>query len=160
MVMDSADVKMVTNGPKAQRGILTYLNPAKMSENQKIKAELLMFQMFLCCALPWALMDNEFFANFILALAPNFVIPDRSSFFPKHLAQEIAVWGEKFKDFLKGKAHLTLSLDGWSTRAKEEVYTFHTTTPKRRSFFTDGYVFRGVSVTGDALLSVAIKVSA
>lgn len=136
------------------------MNPAKLSENQKIKIELLMFQMFLCCALPWALMDNEFFANFVLALAPNFVIPDRSSFFPKHLAQEIAVWGEKFKCFLKGKVHLTLSLDGWSTRAKEEVYTFHTTTPKRRSFFTDGHVFRGVSVTADALLTVAVKVSA
>lgn len=112
MVVDSESVKKVMDSPKAQRGtLLTYMNPAKISENQKMKIELLMFKMFLCCALPWALMDNNFFANFVLALAPNFVIPDQSSFFPKHLAQEIAVWGEKFKGFLKGKAHLTLSLD-------------------------------------------------
>ena len=111
MVVDTENVKKAMDRPKPQHGILTYMNPAKMNKNQKVKIEHLMFQMFICCALPWTLMDNEFFASFVLALAPNFVIPDRSSFFPKHLAQEIAVWGEKFKDFLEGKAHLTLSLN-------------------------------------------------
>ncbi|KAF8798696.1 hypothetical protein BYT27DRAFT_7037518, partial [Phlegmacium glaucopus] len=142
----------------ATPGILTYMNPAKISEQQKIKIELLMFRMFICCALPWALMDSQFFTDFILALAPNFIVPDRSAFFPKHLAQEVAVWGEKFKLFLEGKSHLTMSLDGWSTRAKDEIYTVHTTTPKRRSFFTDGHVFKGISVTGDALKDVLIRV--
>ena len=121
-----------------------------MSKNQKVKIKLHMFQMFLCCALPWALMDNQFFANFVLALAPNFVIPDRLSFSPKQLAQEISVWSKKFKDFLKGKVHLTLSPNGWSACAKEEVYTFHTTTPKWCSFFTDGHVFQCLSHGGCA----------
>jgi hypothetical protein len=139
-------------------GILTYMNPAKISEQQKIKIELLMFRMFICCALPWALMDSRFFVDFVLALAPNFTVPDRSAFFPKHLAQEVAVWGKKFKAFLEGRSHLTMSLDGWSTKAKDEIYTVHTTTPKRRSFFTDGHVFKGISVTGDALKEVLIRV--
>jgi len=143
---------------KASPCILTYMNPAKISEQQKIKIELLMFRMFLCCALPWALMDSQFFVDFVLALAPNFIVPDRSAFFAKHLAQEVAVWGEKFKAFLEGRSHLTMSLDGWSTKAKDEIYTFHTTTAKRRSFFTDGHVFKGVSVTGDALKDVLIRV--
>ncbi|KAJ3504352.1 hypothetical protein NLJ89_g7973 [Agrocybe chaxingu] len=140
--------------------ILTYMNPAKISEKHKIHIELTMFRMFICCALPWALMNSEFFINFVVALAPNFVVPDRSSFFPKHLAQEVAVWNLKFKDFLGGKVHLTLSFDGWSSRKKDEIYTFHTTTPKRRSFFTDGYVFNGLSVTGDALLDVTKRLLA
>jgi hypothetical protein len=138
--------------------VLAYMNPAKISEQQKIKIELTMFRMFICCALPWALMDSQFFVAFVLALSPNFVVPDRSAFFAKHLAQEVAVWGEKFKVFLDGKSHLTMSLDGWSTRAKDEIYTFHTTTPKRRSFFTDGHVFKGLSVTGDALKTILVRV--
>ena len=97
---------------KASTGILTYMNPAKISQQHKIKIEWLMFRMFICCALPWALMDSRFFIDFIHALAPNFTVPDRSAFFPKHLAQEVAVWGEKFKAFLEGKSHLTMSLDG------------------------------------------------
>lgn len=134
------------------------MNPAKISEKHKIKIEWLMFRMFICCALPWALMDSSFFIDFIHALAPNFSVPDRSAFFPKHLAQEVAVWGEKFKEFLEGKSHLTMSLDGWSTRAKDEIYTVHTTTPKRRSFFTDGHIFKGISVTGEALKDVLTRV--
>ena len=77
---------------KATPNLFTYMNPAKITEQQRIKIEWLMFRMFICCALPWMLMNNQFFIEFVLALAPNFSIPDRSAFFPKHLAQEVAVW--------------------------------------------------------------------
>jgi len=64
------------NPSKASPGILTYMNPAKISEQQKIKIELNMFRMFIGCTLPWALMDSQFFVDFVLALAPNFKVPD------------------------------------------------------------------------------------
>lgn len=153
------ELKKNPKPPLATKGILAYMNPARISEQQKIKIEWLMFRMFICCALPWTLIDSKFFSEFILALAPNFSIPDRSAFFPKHLAQEVAVWDEKWKEFLEGTSHNTMSLDGWSTRKKDEIYTVHTTTSNRQSFFTDGHVFKGESVTGDALKDVLIHVS-
>lgn len=79
-----------------QSTILSYMNLAKITEKQKNKIELLMFEMFICCALPWALLNSESFIEFVLALAPNFHIPDRSVFFPKHLAQETANWNQNF----------------------------------------------------------------
>jgi hypothetical protein len=85
-------------------------------------------------------------------------MPDWSSFFPKHLAQEVASWGKAFEKFLENHHHLTLSLNRWSTHARDELYTFHTTTPKCQSFFSDGHIFKGVSVMGEALLGVAVKV--
>jgi len=139
--------------------IMNYMNSAKITEKQKINIEWLLFRMFICCALPWALLDSDFFCAFVFALSPAFVVPDRSAFFPKHIMQEVAAWGQAFKIFLRDKDHLTLSFDGWSTHARDEVYTFHTTTPHRCSFFTDGHVFKGVLVTGEALLSVIVKVS-
>ncbi|KAJ7881643.1 hypothetical protein B0H13DRAFT_2345083 [Mycena leptocephala] len=53
---------------------------------------------------------------------------------------------------------MTLSLDGWSSCAKDEIYTFHTTIPSRRSFFVDGHVFKGISVTGATLAGVIQKI--
>lgn len=138
--------------------LFTYMNPAKITEKQHMRIEWLLFRFFICCAIPWAVMDDTFFIDVITCLAPNFSVPDRSSFFTKHLGQEVAAWSQKFKDFISDKTHLTLSFDGWSTRAKDEVYTFHTTTPKRRSFFTDGHVFKGLSVTADALYDIMIGV--
>ena len=64
------------NFKQSTQGILKYMNPAKISEQQKIKIEWLMFCMFICCVLPWALMDNKFFIEFVLSLAPKFSIPD------------------------------------------------------------------------------------
>lgn len=144
---------------KKQPTILAYMNPERISKQQKIRIEWLMFCMFICCALPWVLMNSKFFVEFVLALAPNFSIPDRLAFFPKLLVQEIAVWGEKWKEFLEGTFHNTMSLDGWSTWKKDEIYTVHTTTPNQQSFFTDGHVFKGISVTRDALKDVLIRVS-
>ena len=69
------------------------------------------------------------------------------------------MWGGKFKAFIEGRSHLTMSLDGWSTRAKDEIYTVHNTTPKQHSFFTDGHIFKGISVMGEALKDVLIRVS-
>lgn len=154
---EDMEIAMATSQSQPS-SILTYMNPAKISDQQRNKIELLMFKMFICCALPWVILNNDFFVAFVLALAPSFHIPDRSVFFSKHLAQETANWSHNFQKFLANKIHLSLSLDGWSTRANEEIYTFHTTTPKRRSFFTDGHVFKGISITGDALKAVVIKV--
>ena len=156
---NNEDRMEVDSKPEPNQGtIRTYMNPTKLSAQQIIKIELAMFWMFICCALPWALMNSNFFIDFIQTLNPVFLVPDRTAFFPKHLVQETAAWSIKFNAFLKGKTNLTISLDGWSTRAKDEIYTFHTTTPKRRSFFTDGHIFKGISVTGDALLDVIVQV--
>jgi hypothetical protein len=101
-----------------------------------------------------------FFLEFILALAPNYKVPERTSFFARNIQAEVAAVGTRLKDFLSTKVHMTLSLDGWSTRAKDEIYTFHTTIPSRRSFFTDGHVFKGISVTGESLAEVIKRVQA
>jgi hypothetical protein len=117
--------------PVAPVGTLRdYMGPAKLTESQKIHIEWVMFHMFICCTLPWALLNSEYFIAFVLVLCPAFSIPDQSSFFPKHLAKEVAAWGEAFKKFLENYHHLTLLLDRWSTHAHDELYTFHTTTPK------------------------------
>ena len=140
---------------KAQVSSPTWIQQRSVS-SKKSRLSLLCFT---CSSvIHFTLMDSQFFADFILALAPNFIVPDRSSFFPKHLAQEVAVWGKKFKAFLEGRSHFTMLLDSWSTKAKDEIHTVHITTPKQCSFFTDGHVFKSVSVTGDALKDDLIQV--
>ena len=87
---DDADEVTPKGNPKPPtQGILAYMNSAKISEQKKIKIEWLIFCMFICCALPWALMDNKFFAEFILALAPNFPFPTDPLFFQNILCRKL-----------------------------------------------------------------------
>lgn len=84
---------------------------------------------------------------------PGFSVPDRSHFFPIHLASEAAAAAAKLVLYLVGMAHLTLSFDGWSSKGHDEIYTLSITTPARRSFLADGLVLTGISCTGETLFS-------
>jgi len=151
-IQDSTTAMDVDNEMPNQKTIYTYMNKATISEKMRMCIELLLFPMFICCTLPWSLLDSSFCVDFILGLNPAFHLPDCSSFFLKHLTQEVSTWMEIFKTFISNYSHLTLSFDGWSAHKNDEIYTFHTTMPKCHLFFTYGHVFKGLSVTGDALL--------
>jgi hypothetical protein len=59
---------------------------------------------------------------------PGFSVPDRSHFFPIHLASEAAAAAAKLVVYIVGMAHLTLSFDGWSSKGHDEIYTLSITT--------------------------------
>ena len=82
---------------------------------------------------------------------PGFSVPDRSHFFPIHLASEAAAAAAKLVVYLVGMAHLILSFDGWSSKGHDEIYTLSITTPARRSFLADGLVLTGISCSGKTL---------
>ncbi|KAJ3563316.1 hypothetical protein NP233_g9013 [Leucocoprinus birnbaumii] len=75
---------------KRQGTVLEHFNKAKISVAQQAYIDLLLFQFFICCAIPFTVLDNHFFRELLAALAMNYVVPDRSTFFVKHLAQETA----------------------------------------------------------------------
>ncbi|KAJ7503587.1 ribonuclease H-like domain-containing protein [Mycena galericulata] len=70
--------------------------------------------MIICCALAFSLLDNGFFIDFCVAMCPSYVVPDRSSFFIKHIAAEATYVLKLLQVFLAQFIHLTLSFDGWS----------------------------------------------
>ncbi|KAJ7748757.1 hypothetical protein DFH07DRAFT_961954 [Mycena maculata] len=109
--------------------ILEHFNTAKVSQAAQTFIDICLFQLFICCALSWSLLDNYWFRSFVFALAANYTLPTRSHFFTQYLVSEGVVMMQKLSEFLADKEHLTLSLDGWSSRGKDEIYTFHITTP-------------------------------
>ncbi|KAJ7271554.1 hypothetical protein C8J57DRAFT_1226139 [Mycena rebaudengoi] len=139
---------------EASAGITDYFTPTKISRERQAQIDLLLFKFVICCALPFTLLGNTFFLEFVLALAPNYKVPERTAFFARHIESEVAAVGKRLRDFLSTKTHITFSLDGWSSRAKDEIYTFHATIPSRRSFFVDSHIFKGVSVTGENWLKL------
>ncbi|KAJ7909860.1 hypothetical protein B0H13DRAFT_1877267 [Mycena leptocephala] len=143
-----------TSTPGASQGIREYFTPTKIRRERQAQIDLLLFKSIICCAIPFSLLGSPFFIEFVLALAPNYKVPERSAFFARHITSKVAAVGQKLKAFLSTKTHMTFSLDGWSTRHKDEIYTCHSTIPSRRSFFVGGHVFKGVSITGEALCNV------
>ncbi|KAJ7744961.1 ribonuclease H-like domain-containing protein [Mycena maculata] len=128
-----------------------------MTKVRQAAIDLALFQLVICAALPFTFVENPWLINFLFILAPNYITPDRSAFFIRHITEQLSAFVVALQKFLRNRTHLTLSLDGWSSRAKDEIYTFHTTLPSRRSILTHGHVFKGLSVTAAALCDVVEK---
>lgn len=90
---------------------------------------------------------------------PSYSVPDRSSFFVKHIASEAAYVVKLMKVFLTQFIHLTLSFDGWSSKGGDEIYTVHITTPTRMSFLVEGLVLTGESTSGQNIFEKLLAVS-
>ncbi|KAJ7048477.1 hypothetical protein C8F01DRAFT_1379928 [Mycena amicta] len=143
-----------------QGKINEYFEPVKMTPMRQAAIDLALFQLVICAALPFSFVENPWLVNLLLILAPNYITPEHTAFFTAQITKQLAVFMSGLAKFLRGRFYLTLSLDRWSTHAHDEVYTFHTTTPSRRSIFTAGHVFKGVSVTGAALFdTMTVKIS-
>ncbi|KAJ6622587.1 hypothetical protein B0H10DRAFT_1944494 [Mycena sp. CBHHK59/15] len=117
--------------PGASQGIREYFAPTKITREHQAQIDLLLFKFIICCAIPFSLLGCPFFIEFVLALAPNYKVPERSAFFSRHITSEVATVGQKLKAFLSTKTHMTFSLDSWSTCHKDEIYTCHSTIPSR-----------------------------
>ncbi|KAJ7051284.1 hypothetical protein C8F01DRAFT_1339663 [Mycena amicta] len=150
----------VGDAAPTQGKINEYFEPVKMTPMRQAAIDLALFQLVICAALPFSFVENPWLVNLLLILAPNYITPEHTAFFTAQITKQLAVFMSGLAKFLRGRFYLTLSLDRWSTHAHDEVYTFHTTTPSRRSIFTAGHVFKGVSVTGAALFdTMTVKIS-
>ncbi|KAF8191063.1 hypothetical protein K438DRAFT_1762979 [Mycena galopus ATCC 62051] len=145
----------------ADSNIKEYFAPKKLSDARQAALQaaldIALFQLVICAALPFSFVENPWLINLLFIAAPSYITPDRSAFFIRLITEQLSAFMVALKAFLAARFYLTLSFDGWSSRAHDEIYTFHTTLPSRRSFLTAGHVFKGVSVTAAALCDVVEK---
>ncbi|KAJ6614391.1 hypothetical protein B0H10DRAFT_1950757 [Mycena sp. CBHHK59/15] len=152
---ESAGSTVLQENTSSSTKIAEYFTPTKISPEWQAQIDLLLFKLIICCTIPFSLLGNTFFLEFILTLAPNYTVPEHTSFFARNIEAEIAAVRKRLKDFLGRKTHMTLSLEGWSSHAKDKIYTFHTTIPSWCSFFTDSHIletfdpWKYSAITGD-----------
>ena len=159
-IQDSTTAMYVDDETLTQKTMYNYMNKAMISENMRMCIELLLlFHMFICCTLPWSLLDSSFFFRLHTWLKPCISPPRLLFILSETSCTGSFCMGGKFKGFISNYSHLTLSFNGWSTHKNDEIYTFHITTPKHCSFFMDGHVFKGLLVTGEDLCDVLVWAS-
>ncbi|KAF8239534.1 hypothetical protein L208DRAFT_1420684 [Tricholoma matsutake] len=100
------EVDIMELTPVSQAGtLMDYMGPAKLMELQKVHIEWVMFHMFICCALPWALLNSEYFIAFVLALCPVYLLWGRHclgllSRYSDHPVACINIWNTEMYQIL------------------------------------------------------------
>ncbi|KAJ7858876.1 hypothetical protein B0H13DRAFT_1901688 [Mycena leptocephala] len=115
----------------------------KITATRQATIDYFLLRMVICCALAFSLLDNGFFTDFCIAMCPNYAVPDRPSFFVKHIASETAYVMKQLKQ-----------------GGGDEIYTVHVTTPNRMSFLVEGLVLTGFSTSGESIFNRLLAVIA
>ncbi|KAJ7212727.1 hypothetical protein GGX14DRAFT_393616 [Mycena pura] len=80
----------ITPTPPVQTTLEDNWGAGKITAPRQATIDYFLLRMIICCALAFSLLDNGFFLDFCLAMCPTYAVPDRSSFFVKHIAAEAA----------------------------------------------------------------------
>ncbi|KAJ7330478.1 hypothetical protein DFH08DRAFT_1022764 [Mycena albidolilacea] len=109
------DTSVNDSGTSAKPSIKEYYTPVKMTPARQAMLDLALFQLVICAALPFTFVDNPWLINFLLIAIPNYVTPERTAFFIRHITEQLSVFTTELQSFLHNRVYLTLSFDGWSS---------------------------------------------
>ncbi|CAG8830745.1 44488_t:CDS:2, partial [Gigaspora margarita] len=86
---------------------------------------------FVICGIPWSIIKNPFFIDFLKTLHPGYTPPSREVLSGHHLSQEIATVNLKIIQKLNFSKNLTIACDGWTNNLNESIWNFLIYTPDR-----------------------------
>lgn len=79
----------VTVSLAATGGIKEYYPPVRMFKIRQTVLDLALFQLVICAALPFTFVGNPWLINFLLIAIPNYITPERTSFFIRHITKQL-----------------------------------------------------------------------
>lgn len=143
------------NPPPSQPSLANYVSTDSLAITpwKQKQIDLQLLKTIVVGALPFSLLDLPEFKALLHEACPAYQLPDRTRFFDEHLPQECAKIQAVWLQYLGNHnvQHLTLSTDGWSTRASMEVYTFHFTNPQGNAHLFSAELLGDKTATAEVL---------
>lgn len=132
-------------------------NAASNKRNLILDAMLVM--LIACQAISSRFLDNPYTRAFFMFALPDWKLPSRTSWETVILPAEAASIRKKMLDMFKNSINLTLSFDGWESRAKDSIYTITVTTAERLAYLFHFHSVTTESHTGEYIAKFLLEVS-
>lgn len=127
------DISFLLEKPAKQRKIDAYFSSTSAKEKERLDQLLVKF---ICSAnVPFALVENKEFRDFVAALRPNYELPSAKQLSNKLLDDLYNASFEKVKSALNGK-RVTVMQDGWTSPQHEAVIA-HSVSCNDKVYFID-----------------------
>lgn len=98
-------------GSKRQKTIKDhYKSNDPISDERQAQINQILLRAFICCGIPWAVIDNPFFRDLLTALEPGYIPPSRKTLSERILNEEAAKIDIRTQNHLKKAENLTLSM--------------------------------------------------
>jgi hypothetical protein len=115
-------------------------------------------KMFVCCNLPFALIEHPFFVEFIKTLRTTYNLPSRWILSETLIIQEVSRISLKINRIINEESNLTIAFDGWTNSTGKSVYDFCLITEERKEYLWCTKDYSDVSHTGEFFGDELIKI--
>ncbi|GBB96737.1 hypothetical protein RclHR1_28190002, partial [Rhizophagus clarus] len=109
---------------KNQTTLANFYENSELGSERKGVIDVAFIKAFVCCDLPWHLIDHLFFIELLRQLWPNYNLPDRKTLINTLLTEEILQVSVKCYKLLDKEDYLTLALDGWTSPSGKSLWNF------------------------------------
>lgn len=106
--------------------------PTSSSKEDQINKALV--KLFICCNLPFALIEHPFFHEFIKTLRTSYHLPSRWILSNTLFTQEIARIDVKVTRIIEKEINLTIAFDGWTNSSGQSIYDYCLITEERKEY--------------------------
>ncbi|CAB4468558.1 unnamed protein product [Rhizophagus irregularis] len=94
------------------------------SLDKEIQISKALVKLFVCCNLPFSLIEHPFFQEFMKVLRATYILPTRWILSNTFLAQEIARIDVKVSRIIENEINLTIAFDRWTNSSGQSIYDY------------------------------------
>ncbi|PKY60709.1 hypothetical protein RhiirA4_484713 [Rhizophagus irregularis] len=91
-------------------------------------------KMFVCCNLPFALIEHPFFIEFVKTLRATYNLPSRWVLTETLIIQEISRINLKVNRIINEENNMTIAFDGWTNPTGQSIYDYCLITEDRKEY--------------------------
>jgi Protein of unknown function (DUF 659) len=128
------------------------------SPDKEIQINKALVKLFICCNLPFSLIEHPFFHEFIKVLRATYTLPTRWILSNTFLPQEFARVDIRITNIVNDEINLTIAFDGWTNPSGESIYDYCLITEERKEYLWLSKNYSDVFHTGAFLGDELIKV--
>ncbi|EXX57228.1 hypothetical protein RirG_209200 [Rhizophagus irregularis DAOM 197198w] len=124
--------KLITN--HNQPKIDEKFDSTKIDQVKVEMANRAIVKFFVCCGIPFHIIENPFFIDLLRILCPGYNLPCRQTLSEDMLNAEISHVITEINFKLSHEKNLTLGVDGWTSASGQSLYAFIIITSERKEY--------------------------
>src|SRR5256714_7327656 len=128
-------------------------------ENSKVKRiNHALTRLFMCCGIPFSIVSNPFFIDFVKSLCLAYELQNRVTFAESWVNQELVTVATIIYDEAQSLTNITLGIDGWAGPNGQSIYAFILILPTGKEYIHSLKDFSLYSYTADFISKEILKV--
>ena len=148
----------LTKKVKTQKKITAIFESNEIEKSKIVRVNKSLTRLFVCCAIPFRIVSNPFFIDFVKNLCAAYELLNRVTFAGSWVNQELANVVAFSLDEARSSKNITLGIDGWAGPNGESIYAFILNLPSGKEYIHSLKDFSLNTHTADFISKEIIKV--